>query len=197
MAGLSLTRRLWALWLAAVAMTALAAPAGAQFLGAPERARETPAAFAQRLVRLYAPNGRWWKEASPAADAAYRAKVYAQFYDPQFDALMNDNTHLAMKHGGGVDLDYDPVCQCQDDAGPLQVTSVRQRSADAAEMNMKSWCEKGAVCRGYLIVIRRIGGAWRISDVVGEGGSVRAMLVRHNACLRTTRTDAQAARCLS
>jgi len=177
---------------------ALAAPAGAQFLGAPERMRETPAAFAQRLVKLYAPNGRWWREESPAADDAYRVRVFAQFYDPRFARLMNDNSTLAMKHGGGVDLDYDPVCQCQDDAGPLQVSSVRQRSADLADLRMKSWCEtKDAVCRGYLIVIRRIGGAWRISDVVDEGGSVRAMLVRHNACLRTSRTDAAAARCLT
>ena len=190
------TKRAWALCLALIALPALPAPV--QFLGAPERLKEAPAAFAHRLANVYAPGGRWWKEVSPKADDAYRAKVAGEFYDPVFDKLMNENTTLAMKHGGGVDLDYDPVCQCQDDAGPLQVGAVRQTAPDAAELHMKSWCEtKGAECRGYLILIRRTGGGWRVYDVVDQGGSVRAMLVRHNACLRTSHNDATAAKCLS
>ena len=174
-----------------------AVTANAQFLAPSQRLTEPPEGFARRIVQLYAPNGRWWSDKSPASADAYRAKVYGEFYDRVFAKLMDDNGALASKRFGGVDLDSDPVCQCQDDPGGLRIKSVTGRTAIAADVSMIMPCDKGSnQCGLYTIVIRRIAGAWKIYDVVDSLGSNRSMLTRHNACLRARLSEAAMDRCL-
>ena len=181
----------------ALFLSVLAASAQAQFLAPSQRLAETPEGFARRLVRLYAPHGRWWSDKSPASDAAYRAKVYAEFYDPEFEKLIDDNGALASKRMDGPDLDSDPVCQCQDDPGGLKIKSVSRRTAMAADVTLFMPCDKGAdQCGLYTIVLKRIAGTWKIHDVIDSQGSIRAMLIRHNSCLRARLSDAALDRCL-
>ena len=65
-----------------------AVTANAQFLVPSQRLTEPAEGFARRIVQLYAPNGRWWSDKSPASADAYRAKVYGEFYDRVFAKLM-------------------------------------------------------------------------------------------------------------
>jgi hypothetical protein len=171
--------------------------ADAQFLAASRKAAETPESFAGRIVQLYAPRGRWWGLQSSAANDAYRARVFSEFYDPAFTKLMNDNGVLASKRLDGPDLDSDPVCQCQDDPGGLRIRSVARRQGGVADVTLAMPCDKGpAKCGDYVIVLRRIAGAWKIYDVVDAQGAVRARLARHNACLSARLSDAALDRCL-
>lgn len=183
--------------LAAALALGLAGGANAQFIPPAAQARETAAAFAQRVVALYAPNGPFWSEKGPAADAAFNRKVDAAFYDPSFAKLISDNGALAGRWGGGPDLDYDPVCQCQDDPGGLVVERVTERPGGFADVAMVSGLhETGSKPTAYSLVLQRGPAGWRITDVVDQTGSLRALLTRHNACLRKARSDAAAGRCL-
>lgn len=181
----------------ALACGLLAGGAEAQFLPPPARAHETAQAFAQRIVALYAPKSRFWASKSPAADAAFNKRVNAAFYDPAFTRLMTDNGRLAGRWGGGPDLDYDPVCQCQDDPGGLVVQSVNERSGGFADIVMTSGAQEAPPERAdYTIVLQHAPNGWRIYDVIEMTGAVRARLERHNACLREARSEAAAGRCL-
>lgn len=192
-----MTGRIEAAALAAALALGCAGAAQAQFIPPAAQAKETPAAFAQRVVALYAPNGRFWAEKGPAADAAFSRKVDAAFYDPAFARLINENGALAGRWGGGPDLDYDPVCQCQDDPGGLVVQRVTERPGGLADVAMLSGVhEAGAKPTAYTLVLRRGPNGWRIADVVEETGSLRARLERHNACLRKARSDDATGKCL-
>ncbi len=181
-----------ALFLALGAVTA-----NAQFLAQSQKLTEAPEGFERRIVQLYAPNGRWWNDKTPASGDAYRTKVYAEFYDSAFAKLIDDNGALASKRLDGPDLDSDPVCQCQDDPGGLRIKSVTSPTAIAADVNMIMPCDKGPnQCGQYTIIIHRIAGAWKIYDVVDSLGSNRSMLTRHNACLRARLSEAAMGRCL-
>jgi hypothetical protein len=47
----------------------------------------------------------------------------------------------------------------------------------------------------YTLVLRLSGARWLISDVSDSHGSLRAQLIRHNACMRAHHTDAAITRC--
>jgi hypothetical protein len=171
-------------------------PAVAQFLPAKDRLTETPDAFARRIVKLYASNGRWWSEQTPAAEQAYRTKVFEAFYDPAFASLINDNGALAAKRLGGEDMEDDPVCQCQDDPGGIRVKFVRPRQGDFADVSAQVGCAEASGCTNYVMVLHRTAGLWAIYDVVDSAGSRRAWLSKHNACMRSSRSEAVIMRCM-
>jgi hypothetical protein len=180
-----------------LSMSAVAAPASEViFPPVKERLAETPAAFAQRIVRLYDSKGRWWREQTAASDEAYRARVFEAFYDPEFSRLIKDNRTLASRRWGGEDMEDDPVCQCQDDPGGIRVTSVRQRQGDFADVSARVECAETPGCGSYVIVLRRIGRLWKIHDVIDSAGSRRAWLTRHNACMRSSLSEAVIRRCM-
>jgi hypothetical protein len=157
-------------------------------------AAEPAAAFAHRIVALYASKSRWAN-----ADNASIDREYHHFYDPAFARLITDNGRLAGTKAGGVDLDDDPVCGgCQDGPDDLRVVSIDPKGEDRADLHMAGpdCGAKPPECTRYVIVIQRMSGRWKIFDVVDGGGSVRAMLMRHNACLRRARSEAEAGNCV-
>lgn len=148
-----------------------------------------PDATAQALVRRLngAGHGGWVSGSHVAAT------------DPAFTRLMDDNGRLAGQGGGGPDLDYDPVCQCQDTGGHFVLTALTRRG-DLADMHIRLGGGAGAVDPpiNYTIVLRWMGNAWRIYDVVETtDGSIRTRMTRHNACLRAPHTDASLERCFA
>ncbi len=158
---------------------------------------ETPEAFAGRIVELYGPKGVWWKLGDSKADDAKRNEIAAQLFEPHFNALIDENSDLAGKRGD-ADLDVDPLCQCQDGPDTLVIKSITPQGADSAELHMAGPdCGQGSSeCDDYVIVIHRNEGQWRVADVTTKDeGSLRAMLERHNNCMRTVQDDAALAAC--
>jgi len=190
--GLKRVLRLWCLLLLPVIMPT---PSQAQSVA---HGSETPEAFAQRIIEIYGPNGVWWKLGDSKADEAKRDQISAELYDPAFNILINENSDLAGKRGD-ADLDFDPLCQCQDGPDHLQIKSVALQGPDRAELHMAGPdCSQGSSeCDEYTVAIKRSQDQWRVNDVsTKEGGSIRDMLERHNKCYRTERDDAALERCI-
>jgi hypothetical protein len=100
-------------------------------------------------------------------------------YDPEFVRLDYENQKLM----DGVDvLDADPVCSCQDNSGAAYATETVR--ADASRHLIRVWRPGDRDTPPWTVDLRLIQGRWKIYDVVDSGGSVRARLVRHNACAR-------------
>jgi hypothetical protein len=160
-------------------------------------AGETPAAFVTRLLAPYQPNGREWAntgtEAADQAQEAWQQSYDSEFYDPDFLKIINDNAMLAADKSGGMDIDYDPLCQCQGAGPTFSVVSAR---ADGARYDVvvKS-DEKEQGTWTFVLVPSRP--TWRVWDVLQPTGSMRAMLTQHNACLRAAKTDTQGANSVS
>ena len=181
--------------LAAITSLAFMLAAGAALAAA--HVTETPAQFVKRLYAVYAADSPWWKpgdtKAERRAQNAYEARVHADFYDPTFVKLMNDNDTLAAKKGGGEDLDYDPVCQCQDSGGVYRYVSGQAKGGffDAVV------ADNAADQKPWTLVLKKTAAGWRIYDVVDTTGSLRTWLGKHNACLRAARTEKQGEACIS
>lgn len=159
----------WKSTLPALILALLAASPAAVAAAAPQTAQ----AFAERLLQRM--NTDSWVTASSNREV-----------DPAFQRLMDENGRLAQ----GVDLlDADPVCQCQDSGGHYRLLSV---TPNGATTNARISVDRGAP---YTLVLRPSGARWLISDVIDLHGSLRAQLIRHNACMRAHHTDAEITRC--
>jgi hypothetical protein len=160
-------------------------------------ATETPVQFVQRFFAVYADNSKWWaNDDTPAgrkADEAYRNEVYASFYDPAFVKLMDDNTTLANAKNAGEDLDYDPVCQCQDLGAVYRYVSGAPKGGFFDAKVTDSAVDQTP----WTLVLQKARTGWRLYDVVDTSGSVRTRLTHHNACLRKAKTEAQAEDCIA
>jgi hypothetical protein len=197
MAGIK--KQLWGLVCClSLAISVAPASARAQFLPAAARSTEAPEAFIGRIIKLYGPGSRWWATEETGNHDAYRDRVSREFYEPTFAKLLNDNGALASAHAEGVDLDYDPVCQCQDGPGHIRLRSVEPGAQQLVKAHVAGPDCSGdrAECSDYVIVLGRTPGGWKIHDVVDSTGSVRGRLIRHNACLRRSHSRAEAERCL-
>jgi hypothetical protein len=148
---------------------------------------EPPAHFIARVFALYAPKSRWWGD-GPGADA-YRKRITDEFYDPSFAKLMDDNSTLAAKQGD-ADLDYDPICQCQDSGG-----TYRYVSGAAAPGGLFHARIAGVGGQSWTIVLTPSASGWRIYDVIDQTGDLRAWLAQHNACMRRFTKDAPLLAC--
>ena len=145
------------------------------------------------------------KSLYPQADALEEdpnwSRWHENLYDPQFSRLMAENESYGPLVQGIVDIDYDPLCGCQDTVGPIRIFSMTPRPDGAVEIRMGDNCSDdhgGTIKRPdecSRLVIRRIRGAWRLYDVM-EPASLRQRLVRHNACLRKVKTAEAANDCL-
>ena len=131
--------------------------------GAPG-AGEPPASFVHRLFEQY--------QSESGMDA-----VNKDFLDPAFAKLMRVNSQLFGKEGE-ADLDYDPVCQCQDFGGEYVFVGGNSAPDGIFVARMRSGDTK------WRLTLKRIGGVWKVYDVVDAAGSVRARLLRDNACAR-------------
>ena len=159
---------------------------------------EAPTAFVTRVLAPYQPNGRAWAntgtEAADEAQQAWQNKFEAEVYDPDLLKIINDNTMLAADKAGGMDIDYDPLCQCQG-AGPIfSVVSARPDGA-RYDVVVKSDEKVQGI---WTFVLTRSGATWRVFDVLDQTGvSVRGLLTQHNACLRAAKTETQGDKCVS
>lgn len=163
-----------------------AGPGIASAQTAPRAAVQAPSAeaFARRIVARLNDRGPAWGVPDTTA-----------WYDPVWLRLVRDNEALAQARG--VDSLYDAaaICQCQDEGGTYRLLSVTGRRDGRAEARMRFSQDGGGDPVAYTVVLARIGGGWRIEDVVSNGYSTRAFLVTHVACLRAARTRPAAERC--
>lgn len=157
---------------------------------------ETPSAFAARLLAPYQPNGRMWAPTdTPAAQKALDAfqKTYdASVYTPDFRKLIDDNGALSEK-ADGPDLDYDPLCQCQDSAAVYSYVSGKPDGAHYDVSVTSNDKEQGT----WTLVLADLPKGWGVYDVINSTGSLRAKLTRDNACLRAAKTQDAAGECES
>ena len=173
------------------ALTALPATAvHAQFLGAEDKARETADAFARRIAGVYGPDGDWAR--SKVAD--YGRRVQAEFYDPDFLALLDEDRQLAgrWKIDG---VDHSPLCQCQQPDVRVNLEAIERVEPDQAEAHMSSCPDPTSGCTAYDLILRQVAGAWRVYDVAEQGDSLRATLAKDNACMRAAMSEADLKRC--
>lgn len=177
--------------------TAFAASSAAASSAAAEprsQTGETPSAFVTRLLAPYQPKGQMWAPTdTPAAQKALDAfqKNYdATFYAPDFGKLIDDNTRLAEK-ADGPDLDYDPICQCQDSATTYSYVSGKPDGAHYDVTVTGHDKEQGT----WTFVLADSPKGWGVWDVIAQGGSLRAKLTKDNACLRAAKTQDAAGQC--
>lgn len=158
---------------------------------------ETPAAFVTRLLAPYQPNGQEWRsadtDAADKAQQAFQAKYEAEFYDPGFLKVVDDNSQLAADKSGGVDMDYDPFCQCQEGGA---IYSVVSGHADGAHYDVVVKTNDKAHATWTFVLVDSATG-WRVFDVIDQSGDVRAELTQHNACLRASKNETEGAKCVS
>jgi hypothetical protein len=177
------------------ALAALFATAAqAQFLSPEDKAHETPEAFARRITDVYGPDADWAKAAPPDAFQTYDRRVQAEFYDPGFKTLLDDNRQLAARWR--IDgVDHSPLCQCQQPDVRVGLESLEQARPDQAEAHMSSCPDPASGCIAYVLVLKRSAAAWRVDDVIEDGDSLRATLEKDNACMRTAGSQADLKRC--
>ncbi len=140
-------------------------------------------AFALRIVsRLNDRSTAWGVPNTPA------------WYDSVWLNLVRDNDALA--RALQVDSLYDAaaICQCHSESGHYQLISTSSRRDGMAEARLRFSPSEGSPI-SYTVVLARIGGSWRIYDVVSNGHSTRTFLTSHVACLRAARTHRAAERC--
>jgi hypothetical protein len=99
--------------------------------------------------------------------------------DPQFLSFFTPTLRRAINrdtsgHPGYVGLlDYDPLCQCQDNPREMRIIAMRVGKSTAAvelETGPNPWTR-------YRLKLRRIGPEWKVADVYLRGtGSLTAML---------------------
>jgi hypothetical protein len=142
---------------ASMAVLAAAAPGVA--------AEQTPDALMRKIMNSY-------REGLPEK----QAMLGQAYFDPALTRLDQENGKLF----DGVDvLDADPVCQCQDVGGTYHYTTRREGAGWVATVSRTD--TPGTT---WKVIWKKIGGRWRIWDVVDETGGIRGLLERHNKCAR-------------
>ncbi len=61
------------------------------------------------------------------------------------------------------------LCRCQAVEVRVSAGSIDREAPDLAEAHMSSCDGPASGCIDYVLVLRRIAGAWRVSDVVEQG----------------------------
>ncbi|HXQ17482.1 MAG TPA: hypothetical protein VN814_22930 [Caulobacteraceae bacterium] len=182
---------------ASAAAPSAAAPASSAAAQPTSKTGETPTAFVTRLLAPYQLHGQEWASTdTDAADKAQQAfqKTYdAEFYDPALLKLVNDNGMLAANKSGGVDMDYDPFCQCQDTGATYSVVSGHPDGARYDVVVKSDDKEQGT----WTFVLTDSGAGWRVYDVLDATGDLRVVLAQHNACLRAAKNETEGAKCVS
>ena len=114
-------------------------------------------------------------------------------------ALVDENQRLASRPpSSGVDLDYDPVCQCQHvDGIVLEVMTVRPSVRNLVEVRVKRGGIDTTPPEGWVLVLSRAGRSWLIHDVIEDGKSLRARMAAHNACMRHSKTSDDIDTCIA
>ncbi len=158
---------------------------------------ETPKAFVTRMLAPYQPNGAWWKQTDTPAQEKQQKKFEdaydAEFYDADFLKLIDDNGSLAMKKGGGVDMDYDPICQCQDSSATYSYVSGHT-VGQFFEATIKSDDKEQGT---WVFVLQDTPKGWKLYDVRDQSGDVRQWLTKHNDCLRASKSEKDSESCFS
>lgn len=133
-------------------------------VGVASAADETPDAFVKRYFGKYRDMDHWPQGYDICKD----------YCDPVFDKLLNASNNTGGDLGDD-DLDYDPICQCQDIPDKFPVKSVKPDGTDGADVAITRDEDKAA----WTLVLRKQGGTWKIFDVVEKDGrSIRAFLTK-------------------
>jgi hypothetical protein len=103
---------------------------------------------------------------------------------------MDDNSKLAGK-SGDADLDYQPICQCQDSGGHYGYVSGAPAPGGVFDAKVTGHDSRPP----WTLVLKQENGGWRVYDVIDQTGSVRTWVARHNACMRKFTADAQLVAC--
>jgi hypothetical protein len=154
---------------------------------------DSPQAFADQLVALYA------RQSHSVQEGRAWDRWHDSLYDPEFLKLIDDNHKLSSRLAV-LDLEHDPICGCQSGSGNTRIFSVGLRPDGLAEVK-SAHCFRNSLgvqppenCSDVDLVIKRIDGAWKLYDVL-DHGSTRERLIRHNACMRSAKTEADTNRC--
>jgi len=172
--------------LAALALLTGARAATARPAPAAEPATRAAAwAFADRMTAAL--------NAPARADGTYGLSATADWYDPTWLALVDENDRLSTARD--VDSFFegvDPVCDCEHPGFRYAVHGVSiRRSGDAV---VSLGVNNGSEWNDHPVILRRIAGHWRIYNAITEGEDWRAFLTRHVACLRRATSHAEAER---
>lgn len=120
--------------------------------------------------------------AEPAGARAFVAEVYGQyalkpeerkpftdFFDPGLRKLVKADETAAGSDNAPA-MDYDPICQCQDDAGlKFRITSITG-GPTAATVRVENSFSEDPSSKPILVTYRltKVGGAWRIVDISAQ-----------------------------
>jgi hypothetical protein len=195
----------WVLVLAAVALAACsqggrapAGPANNAAAASVNTAAFPPANVAAIATNAPATNGASATGPAPPYVTALLATLnsshpdkYAE--DPSFAKLITENGRLAGQSGAGVDLDSDPVCQCQDSGGHHVYVSGATEADGSFDAKIQDTVESDGP--PWTVVLKQENGAWKVYNVIDADGDNRVWLARHNGCMRKYTTDADLVKC--
>lgn len=107
-------------------------------------------------------------------------------FDPSMVALIRENLRLTPK-GDAPDLDGDPLCDCQDDAG-MKVRIGAISLTDPGRATASVDLDLSGEHRHLGFDLTRVGSQWRVHDIhTRDTPSLRAYLVKSNAALKAHR----------
>jgi len=117
-----------------------------------------PEAFVRALYAVYVAGGPTEPPPAPGQDPIYSRKM---------NAAMGADVRVAK--GEVPDINYDPLCGCQDQEGfALDSLAVTRSGSNAAEA-VVAFTNRGEQTRQTLKLVRE-GVNWKVDDVVGTDG---------------------------
>lgn len=158
--------------------------------GTAAHAPGTPKDFADQLVALYG------RQSHTREESAAWDRWHDSLFDPAFSKLIADNRAIA-SHFEAIGLDHDPLCGCQSGSGSFRISSVTLRTDGLAELKAAHCYSQGSPkddCTHVDLILKRIGGVWKLHDVL-EQGSLRDRLFRNNAAMCSAKGNRDIAQC--
>lgn len=126
---------------------------------------KTPGDFVAEVYRAAAgPGGKYDDGTSVFFDSAARRRFLSKKLQTALRAMAKRTPK-----GDVPDLDFDPVCACNDPSvEDLKITTQSSSATDAVVMvDFAAHDEKDRIVLRYLLV--KEDGAWKIDDVISEG----------------------------
>jgi hypothetical protein len=104
--------------------------------------------------------------------------AWPRIFDAAMRKLMDEDRRLTPEGDEGA-LDFDPFCDCQDDADTKVEIAVTRATADAATVEARLGASRD---RTVLFDLVRENGAWRVHDIASKSApSLRKLFIDSNA----------------